>query len=84
MILGIVVQSVSSYHVCCVVVFFSCHVCNLYLLNNQAMSGLLQLNVAIDKASSYHFQVTAAFILIYAIFFANYLCSNLSNILLTF
>jgi len=53
MILGIVVQSVSSYHVCSVVVFFSWHVCNLYLLNDQAMFGLLQLNVATDKASSF-------------------------------
>ena len=84
MILGIVVQSVSSYHVCCVAVFFSWHVCNLYLLIIRLCLDYFQLNVAIDKASSYHFQV-AVFILIYGIFLRiiNYLCNNLSNISLT-
>ena len=49
------------------------------------MFGLLSTNVAIDKASAYHFQVTAVFILIYGIFLRiiNYLCNNLSNISLT-
>jgi len=68
MILGTVVQSVFSYHVCSVVDFFSWHVYNMYLLNNQAVFGLLQLNVAIDKASSYHFQVTVVFMLICTVF----------------
>jgi len=58
-ILGISVQSVFSFHMYSVLVFFCWHVCNLYLLNNQAMFGLLSTNVAIDKDSVYRFQVTA-------------------------